>query len=161
MSTHEMRIGLEIEALLGQRDTNAKELSLEDFAKIAARSYNAKIDRRKYLTMHPDIDGTWDGDEYKDWSLTDDATIVGATKTKCTSDNSHFALFYCIDTYATHQTLLSSSPRSCITTLPECGVLTFRICSKPCANYTFSSRTGAVASTFIFHRRRANGLFRN
>ncbi|KAG6357495.1 hypothetical protein INS49_013372 [Diaporthe citri] len=82
MSTHEMRIGLEIETLLGQRDANAKELSLENFAKMAAKSYNAKIDRKKYLTMHADIGGTWDGDEYKDWSLTDDATIVGATKTK-------------------------------------------------------------------------------
>ena len=96
-----MKIGLEIETLLVQRDANAKELSLENFAKVAAKSYNAKIDRKKYLTMHPDIDGTWDGDEYKDWSLTDDATIAGATKTKCTSDNSHIALFYWIDTYST------------------------------------------------------------
>ncbi|KAG8164617.1 hypothetical protein KVR01_004892 [Diaporthe batatas] len=81
MSTPEMRIGLEIETLLIQRDVNAKQLSLEAFAKLAVKSYNAKIDTDKYLKMHPDIDGAWEGDEYKDWSLTDDATIAGATKT--------------------------------------------------------------------------------
>lgn len=59
-------------------------MSLEKFAKMATASYNNEIKRNNsgYLTMHPDIDGEWDGKEYEDWSMTDDATIAGGTSTK-------------------------------------------------------------------------------
>lgn len=85
MANHNLNVGFEIETLLILRNSQAQGLSLEKFAKMATKFYNTKIDRNRYLPMHPDIDGDWDGEEYRDWSLTDDATIAGGTSTICRS----------------------------------------------------------------------------